>query len=66
LRLDYEDYLRQHGLALWVRDDPRCAELVGRRCKTADEVAAWVKDSAGARVCLVDRVVLVDRVDEKA
>jgi four helix bundle protein len=43
LWLDYEDYLRQHGLALWVRDDPRCAELVGRRCKTAGEVAAWVK-----------------------
>jgi four helix bundle suffix protein len=44
LRLDYEDFLRQRGLALWVRDDPRRAELITRRCITADEVAAWVRE----------------------
>ncbi len=43
LRLDYEDYLRQRGLKLWERSDPRRQELVARRCSTADEVAAWVK-----------------------
>jgi four helix bundle suffix protein len=44
LRLDYEDFLRQRGLALWERDDPRRAELVARRCTTSDEVAAWVRE----------------------
>ena len=32
LRLDYEDYLRQRGLKLWERSDPRRQELVARRC----------------------------------
>lgn len=44
LRLDYEDFLRQRGLPLWGRDDPRRQDLICRRCKTADEVAAWVKE----------------------
>ena len=42
LRLDYEDFLRQRGLPLWAREDPRRKGLVARRCRTADEVAAWV------------------------
>ncbi len=42
LRLDYEDFLRQRGLPLWDRDDPRRKALVDRRCATADEVARWV------------------------
>ena len=49
LRLDYEDFLRQRGLKLWERGDPRRQELVDRRPKDADEVAAWVKEvRAGA------------------
>ena len=44
LRLDYEDFLRQRGLALWERDDPRRAGLIGRRCATADDVALWVRE----------------------
>lgn len=43
LRLDYEDFLRQRGLALWEREDPRRQNLIDRRCTTADCVAAWVK-----------------------
>ena len=31
LRLDYEDYLRQRGLALWPKEDPRRKQLVRRR-----------------------------------
>src|SRR6187549_1723326 len=42
LRLDYEDFLRQRGLPLWDREDPRRKALVDRRCTTADEVARWV------------------------
>ncbi len=45
LRLDYQDFLRQRGLALWDRDDPRRAELISRRCATADEVADWARDA---------------------
>ena len=44
LRLDYEDFLRQRGLPIWERDDPRRQELIDRRCATADEVAAWVRE----------------------
>ena len=47
LRLDYEDFLRQRGLPLWERQDPRRASLIARRCKTADCVAMWVKEQSG-------------------
>jgi four helix bundle protein len=47
LHLDYEDFLRQRGLPLWQRNDPRRARLIARRCKTADEVAAWVQEQRG-------------------
>jgi four helix bundle suffix protein len=43
LRLDYEDFLRQRGLVLWARGDPRREELIAQRCRTADEVAEWVQ-----------------------
>jgi len=45
LRLDYEDFLRQLGLARWTREDVRRAELIARRPSTADEVAAWARDA---------------------
>jgi len=47
LRLDYEDFLRQRGLAVWPREDPRRSALVERRCKTVDEVADWVVEVHG-------------------
>jgi four helix bundle suffix protein len=46
LRLDYEDFLRQRGLALWPRDDPRRKALVERRCTNADQVAGWIREIA--------------------
>jgi four helix bundle suffix protein len=52
LRLDYQDFLRQRGLPQWEREDPRRADLIGRRCRTADEVAVWAKathDGRGGR-----------------
>lgn len=45
LMLDYEDFLRQRGLPLWPEEDPRRKALVARRCRTAEEVAAWVKET---------------------
>ncbi len=44
LRLDYEDFLRQRGLPLWEREDPRRQNLIDRRCATADDVALWAKE----------------------
>ncbi|MBT7166718.1 MAG: four helix bundle protein [Victivallales bacterium] len=44
LRLDYEDFLRQRGLSLWEWDDHRRTELIAKRPKTADDVAAWVRE----------------------
>src|SRR2546430_6380139 len=43
LRLDYEDFLRQRRLPMWPREDPRRAELIARRCATADAVAVWAR-----------------------
>ena len=57
LRLDYEDFLRQRGLPLWERSDPRRQALIDRRCRTADDVARWVKRyMTGISVDAVDRV----------
>jgi four helix bundle suffix protein len=44
LLLDYQDFLRHRGLPPWERQDPRRQELIDRRCRTADEVAAWVRE----------------------
>lgn len=44
LRLDYEDFLRQRGLPIWDRNDPRRQSLIDRRCTTATEVARWARD----------------------
>lgn len=44
LRLDYEDFLRQRSLSIWEWADPRRAGLIGRRPKSADDVARWARD----------------------
>ena len=46
LKLDYEDFLRQRGLAQWEQENPLRQALIDRRCQTADEVAAWVIEVA--------------------
>src|SRR5436190_6357068 len=48
LRLDYEDFLRQRGLAQWSKNDQRHAELVARRLQNAGAVAAWARDVRGS------------------
>jgi len=45
LKLDYEDFLRQRGLSMWDKGDPRRAELIARRPVKADDVAVWVKET---------------------
>lgn len=41
LRLDHEDYLRQHKLPIWNRDNPRRVALIDARPASTDDVAAW-------------------------
>ncbi len=43
LRLDYEDFLRQHSRPLWDREDPRRAALVDWRPSNVNDFAAWVR-----------------------
>lgn len=59
LRLDYEDFLRQRGLPIWDRDDPRRQELINRRCATAEDVSGCGK---GTTVDCVDKVDPVDKI----
>jgi four helix bundle suffix protein len=44
LRLDYEDYLRQRGLALWPPEHPALMRFKARRCATLEQVRAWVEE----------------------
>ncbi|MCC5842803.1 MAG: four helix bundle protein [Verrucomicrobia bacterium] len=45
LKLDYEDFLRQHDLERWQRDNPLRQSLIDCRCKTADEVGRWIVET---------------------
>ncbi len=44
LKNDYQDYLRHRNLEQWEKDHPLCKELIAKRLKTVDEVAAWIKE----------------------
>jgi four helix bundle suffix protein len=50
LRLDYEDYLRQRGLPVWERANPRRDEFVACRLTTVQEVATWVEKTYRAGI----------------
>ena len=43
LKLDYQDFLRQHQMPTWEYGDVRGKDLVSCRLETADEFALWVK-----------------------
>lgn len=47
LRLDYEDFLRQHGMALYPPDHPALTRFKARRCATLQEVRAWLAEEHG-------------------
>lgn len=63
LKLDYEDFLRQRGLPLWPEDAPLRLALVARRCRTADEVAAWCREVKNGRHGLDRRKGQMDGMD---
>ena len=49
LRLDYEDFLRQRGLALWSAQHPALMRFKARRCATLADVQAWVHEERHGR-----------------
>lgn len=55
LRLDYEDYLRQRGLALWPPEHPALLRFKVRRCATLEEVRAWVEVERGQARTATDK-----------
>jgi four helix bundle suffix protein len=44
LRLDYEDFLRQRGLAQWPPEYPALMRFKAKRCATLEQVRAWVEE----------------------
>lgn len=47
LKLDYEDFLRQHDLTLWDASDPRRQRLASARCQTLRELRSWINGQDG-------------------
>jgi len=47
LRLDYEDYLRQHGMEQWPPPHPALVRFKEQRCATLQEVHRWVEVELG-------------------
>src|SRR5258705_1345349 len=45
LRLDYEDFLRQRRLPIWLRDDERRKQLVALRPVAVDQIVRWAAQS---------------------
>jgi four helix bundle suffix protein len=46
LRLDYEDFLRQHHLPIWGFEDPRRRDLIEKRLTTSNQFVLWVKQQS--------------------
>jgi len=49
LRLDYEDFLRQRGLALYSPNHPALVRFKAKRCATLEQVRAWAEEERGTR-----------------
>jgi len=47
LKLDYEDFLRQRGLPMLEPRHPALVRFKERKCRTLEEVKAWVVDERG-------------------
>jgi four helix bundle suffix protein len=54
LRLDYEDYLRQHGLQQMPPDHPALMRFKAMRCATLEQVRGWVEDERKRARTLTD------------
>jgi four helix bundle suffix protein len=53
LRLDYEDFLRQHTLSRWESRDPRRQHLIDQKIASCDAFAKWARDIALQSQCQI-------------
>lgn len=56
LLLDYEDYLRQHGLRMWGKNDPQAQAVRGlayRSDKSYETYRSYLADAQTAANCLI-------------
>ena len=68
LRLDYEDYLRQHAITVWSKDHPLAQEFIRRRISSMENFRnfiQWAKlhDSAMSvkvRICPLQSVIVAN------
>lgn len=44
LRLDYEDFLRQHGWERWPPEHPAMQRFKAKRCATLAGIHSWIVD----------------------
>ena len=45
LRLDYEDYLRQHAITVWSKEHPLTQEFINQRISSMEEFRTFVQNS---------------------
>jgi four helix bundle suffix protein len=45
LRLDYEDYLRQHAATIWSKEHPLTQEFINQRISSMEEFRTFVQNS---------------------
>ena len=69
LRLDYEDYLRQHSCPQWSKDHPLAQEFIRCRISTMEEFRTFVQNakqhpamSASVSSCPLQSVVVANAV----
>jgi restriction system protein len=55
LLLDYEDYLRQHGLRQWKKDDPESIKVRSDRSDESDWSDKSEEEFANTMICLVNQ-----------
>lgn len=55
LLLDFEDYLRQHGLAQWKKDDPKAIKARSDRSDKSDWSGKNDEEFANSMICLINQ-----------
>ena len=67
LRLDYEDYLRQHAITVWSKEHPLTQEFINQRISSMEEFRTFVQNtkqhpsmSVSVRTCPLQSVIVAN------
>ena len=67
LHLDYEDYLRQHGVSLWSKEHPLAQEFIKQRISSMEDFRTFVQNaklhpssSIEVRTCPLQSVIVAN------